>query len=158
VLERLQNPYFRSLSRPQVTSIAPDYAPLPHPGFATARGASLADLGSHMAGLPRSSPCNAVNCTATIAEQVHAQLSVPSRFNTQPQDHTPTNTPTHTRHTHMSMWVPAHNTSTATATLPPSFPLVDVSLQLALLRNYTLISPPGTSPSYSNAGFAFLGR
>lgn len=82
----------------QVTSIAPDYAPIPHPGFATARGASLADLGSHMAGLPRSSPCNAVNCTATIAEQ------------------------------------------------------------LALLRNYTLISPPGTSPSYSNAGFAFLGR
>ena len=67
-------------------------------------------------------------------------------------------THTHTRHTHMSMWVPAHNTSTATATLPPSFPLVDVSLQLALLRNYTLISPPGTSPSYSNAGFAFLGR
>lgn len=52
-----------------VTKFVPQYAPH-DPWESSTRGASLKDLGSHMAGLPRYSPCDFFNCNSTLAEIV----------------------------------------------------------------------------------------
>ena len=55
-----------------VTDLAPDYSPAwPRGKTATPKGTTLRDLGSHMAGLPRYSPCIFGACNITTQEAIN---------------------------------------------------------------------------------------